>query len=222
VKPKFVVTPEDVDVQDGSSARLDCEVTGYPRPVITWTFNDGPVDRQRTGILYIVIYTWLSCCPSYWYRVSLSSSSSSVDVVGNWIFWFSSFFICDFIGYCSLLFRMTELLANGGLVIRQVRQRDAGTYRCTGGNTLGKISAPAQLRVLSKWHIKTKKKKKKKKKKKRKLVSWLYAHTALEKWLAAISRYGHGLFFYINKEWCVILLYTLLRHSISMFTCLKF
>lgn len=50
VKPKFVVTPEDVDVQDGSSARLDCEVTGYPRPVITWTFNDGPVDRQRTGI----------------------------------------------------------------------------------------------------------------------------------------------------------------------------
>ena len=50
VKPKFIVTPEDVDVQDGSSARLDCEVTGYPRPVITWTFNDGPVDRQRTGI----------------------------------------------------------------------------------------------------------------------------------------------------------------------------
>ena len=32
----------------------------------------------------------------------------------------------------------------------EVRQRDAGTYRCTGGNTLGKISAPAQLRVLSK------------------------------------------------------------------------
>ncbi|KZS18079.1 putative Leucine-rich repeat-containing protein 3 [Daphnia magna] len=50
VKPKFVVTPEDVDVQDGSSARLDCEVTGLPRPVITWTFNDGPVDRQRTGM----------------------------------------------------------------------------------------------------------------------------------------------------------------------------
>lgn len=90
VKPKFVVTPEDVDVQDGSSARLDCEVTGLPKPVITWTFNDGPVDRQRT-----------------------------------------------------------ELLANGGLVIRQVRQRDAGTYRCTAGNSLGKISAPAQLRVLS-------------------------------------------------------------------------
>ncbi len=52
VKPKFVVTPEDVDVQDGSSARLDCEVTGHPRPVITWTFNDGPVDRQRTGITF--------------------------------------------------------------------------------------------------------------------------------------------------------------------------
>jgi hypothetical protein len=48
------------------------------------------------------------------------------------------------------VFRMTELLASGGLVIRQVRQRDAGTYRCTGGNSLGKISAPAQLRVLSK------------------------------------------------------------------------
>ena len=43
-----------------------------------------------------------------------------------------------------------ELLPNGGLSIKQVRQRDAGTYRCTAGNTLGKISAPAQLRVLSK------------------------------------------------------------------------
>lgn len=50
VKPKFIVTPEDVDAQDGSSARLNCEVVGHPRPVITWTFNDGPVDRQRTGV----------------------------------------------------------------------------------------------------------------------------------------------------------------------------
>ena len=49
VKPKFVVTPEDVDVHDGSSARLVCEAAGHPRPAITWTFNDGPVDRQRTG-----------------------------------------------------------------------------------------------------------------------------------------------------------------------------
>lgn len=49
VKPKFTVTPEDVDAQDGSSARLSCQVVGHPRPVITWTFNDGPVDRQRTG-----------------------------------------------------------------------------------------------------------------------------------------------------------------------------
>lgn len=49
VKPKFTVTPEDVDAQDGSSARLNCQVIGNPRPVITWTFNDGPVDRQRTG-----------------------------------------------------------------------------------------------------------------------------------------------------------------------------
>lgn len=46
---------------------------------------------------------------------------------------------------------LLELLPGGSLVIRQVRQRDAGTYRCTAGNTLGKISAPAQLRVLSKF-----------------------------------------------------------------------
>lgn len=124
MKPKFVVTPEDVDVQDGSSARLDCEVTGLPRPVITWTFNDGPVDRQRTG------------------------TSLPTDV----------FFLFFLNWRCAFVFKLvfppllqsTELLANGGLVIRQVRQRDAGTYRCTAGNSLGKISAPAQLRVLSK------------------------------------------------------------------------
>jgi hypothetical protein len=65
VKPKFVVTPEDVDVQDGSSARLDCEVTGLPRPVITWTFNDGPVDRQRTGITFLTLFALFSYTQIY-------------------------------------------------------------------------------------------------------------------------------------------------------------
>ena len=130
MKPKFVVTPEDVDVQDGSSARLDCEVIGHPRPVITWTFNDGPVDRQRTGIA-------ISSCVLH--------SDVLISIVDRMLSNFHLFFPLS-----PHVFRVTELLASGGLVIRQVRQRDAGTYRCTGGNSLGKISAPAQLRVLSK------------------------------------------------------------------------
>ena len=38
-------------------------------------------------------------------------------------------------------------------MLKAVRQRDAGAYRCTAGNSLGKISAAAQIRVLSKRFI---------------------------------------------------------------------
>ena len=85
-------TPEDVDILDGQAGNLKCDVIGNPRPEVTWTFNDKPIDRQRF-----------------------------------------------------------EVTADGELVLTAVNQDDAGTYRCTASNTLGKITAAAQVRVLSKF-----------------------------------------------------------------------
>ena len=49
--------------------------------------------------------------------------------------------------------RRFEIDAGGRLRIAAVTERDAGTYRCTAGNTLGKITAAAQLRVLSNYFL---------------------------------------------------------------------
>ena len=43
-----------------------------------------------------------------------------------------------------------QISPSGDLLIKQIQDQDAGTYRCTAGNSLGKITAAAQLRVLSK------------------------------------------------------------------------
>ena len=50
--------------------------------------------------------------------------------------------------------RRLEMDAAGRLRIAGVTERDAGTYRCTAGNSLGKITAAAQLRVLSNQFLK--------------------------------------------------------------------
>ena len=107
VKPRFIHLPEDVDVVTGSSAELNCEVTGHPTPEINWTFNDGPVNAASD--------------------------------------------------------RRLEIDASGRLRITAVTERDAGTYRCTAGNGLGKITAAAQLRVLSNYQTFSKESLKKKK-----------------------------------------------------------
>ncbi len=84
--------PEDLDVSEGQSGLLRCDVVGSPRPDVSWTFNDRPVERQRF-----------------------------------------------------------DVAANGDLTLTGVVRGDAGTYRCTAANALGKITAAAQVRVLSEY-----------------------------------------------------------------------
>ena len=43
VSPFFLSDPEDVTAREGDDISLQCEVGGDPRPVFTWTREDGRV-----------------------------------------------------------------------------------------------------------------------------------------------------------------------------------
>ncbi|EFO27644.2 hypothetical protein LOAG_00844 [Loa loa] len=45
--PKFTLKPKDRSYREGTTVRLDCEVTGKPRPFITWYFNGKKLKRSR-------------------------------------------------------------------------------------------------------------------------------------------------------------------------------
>uniref|UniRef100_A0A915PIU6 Ig-like domain-containing protein n=1 Tax=Setaria digitata TaxID=48799 RepID=A0A915PIU6_9BILA len=45
--PNFTLKPQSRSYREGTSVRLDCEVTGRPRPSITWYFNDKKLRRSR-------------------------------------------------------------------------------------------------------------------------------------------------------------------------------
>ncbi|KAL3985804.1 Immunoglobulin I-set domain family protein [Acanthocheilonema viteae] len=45
--PKFTLKPKDRSYREGTTVRLDCEVTGKPRPSITWYFNGKKLKRSR-------------------------------------------------------------------------------------------------------------------------------------------------------------------------------
>ncbi|MCP9264611.1 Peroxidasin [Dirofilaria immitis] len=45
--PTFTLKPKDRSYREGTTVRLDCEVTGKPRPLITWYFNGKKLKRSR-------------------------------------------------------------------------------------------------------------------------------------------------------------------------------
>ncbi|CAG9533092.1 unnamed protein product [Cercopithifilaria johnstoni] len=45
--PKFTLKPKDRSYREGTTVRLDCEVTGKPQPSITWYFNGKKLKRSR-------------------------------------------------------------------------------------------------------------------------------------------------------------------------------
>ncbi|XP_018597169.2 myosin light chain kinase, smooth muscle isoform X1 [Scleropages formosus] len=47
VKPSFSVVIEDVEVVEGSAARFDCKIEGYPDPEVVWYKDDQPIKETR-------------------------------------------------------------------------------------------------------------------------------------------------------------------------------
>ena len=46
--PEFTKPLRDVEVQQGSTARLECRLTAKPEPTVNWLKEDQPVDTKRT------------------------------------------------------------------------------------------------------------------------------------------------------------------------------
>ncbi|NXS67037.1 MYLK protein, partial [Pandion haliaetus] len=47
VKPYFTKTILDIEVVEGSAARFDCKIEGYPDPEVMWYKDDQPVKESR-------------------------------------------------------------------------------------------------------------------------------------------------------------------------------
>ena len=94
--PRLVAVPRDVDVLEGGSGRLTCDIDSFRQPEIRWSFNDEPISHGRF-----------------------------------------------------------ETSGSGGrlLLLRAIKEDDAGIYRCTVETLLGPISADTQLRVYSQLFV---------------------------------------------------------------------
>ncbi|XP_048868684.1 myosin light chain kinase, smooth muscle isoform X1 [Brienomyrus brachyistius] len=47
VKPSFSIKIKDVEVVEGSAARFDCKIEGYPDPEVVWFKDDQPIKETR-------------------------------------------------------------------------------------------------------------------------------------------------------------------------------
>ena len=60
-KPAFLTHPEDIAVEEGSTATFVCAATGSPRPEITWlkdnsvVFNPYLIQNESTSVSYLVL-----------------------------------------------------------------------------------------------------------------------------------------------------------------------
>ena len=58
-KPTFSIHPEDISVEEGSTATFECAATGFPRPKITWLKNSTLLPNltliEKGSISYLVL-----------------------------------------------------------------------------------------------------------------------------------------------------------------------
>ena len=47
VRPRLVRVPQDLDVLEGESSKLTCDVTSLLQAKISWSFNGAPIHHHR-------------------------------------------------------------------------------------------------------------------------------------------------------------------------------
>lgn len=121
VKPFYHKEPSDVTVLAGDSVKFQCAVGGDPQPQILWRKDDGHMPVGR--YLYSNTYKCLRCM---YKRFGI--------------------YVCFY-----PLSRADILEEDKSLVIKNVVPSDEGIYICEAHNSVGQISARAQLGVNCKW-----------------------------------------------------------------------
>lgn len=51
ISPKFTVLMRDVEVEEGASAKLDCRVSGFPKPEVKWYCGEKPLVASRKYVI---------------------------------------------------------------------------------------------------------------------------------------------------------------------------
>lgn len=51
ISPKFTVLMRDVEADEGTSAKLDCRVSGFPKPEVKWYHGTEPLVASRKFVI---------------------------------------------------------------------------------------------------------------------------------------------------------------------------
>lgn len=58
--PAFVAPLSNVMARAGQKIKLECEVSGLPLPILTWSHNGKPVKETRELKVGILLFTFIS------------------------------------------------------------------------------------------------------------------------------------------------------------------
>ncbi|KAL3227867.1 hypothetical protein MRX96_003821 [Rhipicephalus microplus] len=174
VPPDIVVeeSSSDVVVREGSNVTLTCKARGYPRPTITWRREDNepiPLGAWKNGKkTQTLVQTYegdrrimlhVHFPPVIWIPLQLVGAPQRANVtldchseayppaVNYWAKDNHKIFL-DNEKY-SLSVRKGGYKAHMQLSVRQLRERDFGTYRCLSENLLGSTEGSVKLYELS-------------------------------------------------------------------------
>uniref|UniRef100_A0A663NB43 Sidekick cell adhesion molecule 1 n=1 Tax=Athene cunicularia TaxID=194338 RepID=A0A663NB43_ATHCN len=152
IKPAFIQPPEDTTVTEGMTAVLICEVSGAPKPAISWKKGSQLLSCCGKSVIH---WPWIGCNSFFFFLeelelqcliraayVTLNRAGFPFCVSGNQILASGSVQIPRFI-----------LLESGGLQITPVYLQDAGNYTCCAVNSEGALNAFVMLTVWNRTFI---------------------------------------------------------------------
>ncbi|VDM47303.1 unnamed protein product [Toxocara canis] len=177
--PRFTLKPNSRTHREGASVRIDCEVTGKPRPTIKWYFNGTELKSSRKHEMNfertnLIVYPFLERDVGIYSCVAENAfgrveASASMQLIAS-----SPPLIVEGPQSQTVKEGSTVTLRcqaraeprpeitwffdgsvsddEAELTISRVTKRDDGTYSCMAGNTVGSMMADARITVTSDRH----------------------------------------------------------------------
>lgn len=116
VSPTWTEIPQNTIVSLNSTARFDCQASGFPKPRISWKA------QNRKGR-----------ATSYYFKFLIQLFDYVICKVRHY-----KFFVADIWTVESATTKY-QVFSNGSLVINKVTAEDGGMYTCIANNTIGQI-----------------------------------------------------------------------------------